>query len=122
MAAEKITKGRLIQIIVTFSVLIFVFTWRTIEHDSTNVINHQQCWAQQECNMVLSDNQYHLKYSKDGRQFSVTTEGMKGNGALIQYQGASYQISEFIPIEPDKTLKFTIGNGLESLHVIVNDK
>ncbi|OEF30184.1 hypothetical protein [Vibrio rumoiensis] len=32
MAAEKLTKARLVQIVVIFIILVIAFTWRTIEH------------------------------------------------------------------------------------------
>ncbi|MBC5830135.1 hypothetical protein [Vibrio metschnikovii] len=36
MPAEKLTKNKLIQIIVMLTILISAFTWRTITHYSTN--------------------------------------------------------------------------------------
>ncbi|SYZ81323.1 Uncharacterised protein [Vibrio paracholerae] len=39
MAAEKLTKARLAQILVTLLVLISAFLWRTFSHESVTLIN-----------------------------------------------------------------------------------
>ncbi|WP_261817362.1 hypothetical protein [Vibrio gallicus] len=49
MAAEKLTKGRLIQILITFIVLLAAFFWRSATHnecvtdDNSNASVHGQC-------------------------------------------------------------------------------
>ncbi|CAM3057618.1 hypothetical protein [Vibrio rarus] len=122
MAAEKITKGRLIQIVVTLSVLIAVFSWRTIQHSSTNATHYQQCWTQQPCEIRLGETLYRLRLSESNTEFSVITDQIGGNKALIHYYGASYQISTLIPIDSDKPLQFTMDNEENSVRVVVNKK
>lgn len=58
MAAEKLTKLRLTQIVVTLTVLTVAFFWRTITFQD---VSNQKCIAAPQCS-----------FSVDGRQLTVT--------------------------------------------------
>lgn len=49
MAAEKLTKARLIQIILTFIVLMVAFFWRTATHEECTNMGEMSSKAQIEC-------------------------------------------------------------------------
>ncbi|HIF9071714.1 TPA: hypothetical protein ACX6NS_000205 [Photobacterium damselae] len=49
MAAEKLTKGRLIQILVLMTVLIAAFTWRTVSYET----HEQKSELAKECDLTV---------------------------------------------------------------------
>ncbi|WP_105901534.1 hypothetical protein [Vibrio gangliei] len=53
MAAEKLTKARLVQIIIIFSVLVTAFTWRTIEHKQPSNSDNS-CQINQHCELNIA--------------------------------------------------------------------
>ncbi|MEZ9425550.1 hypothetical protein [Vibrio lentus] len=80
MAAQKLTKGRLVQIIVMLVVLIAAFTWRTVTYDHSETIN---CIISKPCqmtidkhNVLISDNNlgYLIETSKTGK-FIISYDG-----------------------------------------------
>ncbi len=54
MAAEKLTKARLIQIILTFIVLITAFFWRTATHEECTIDGEVTSTSDIECEVLDS--------------------------------------------------------------------
>ncbi|CAM4154475.1 hypothetical protein [Vibrio neonatus] len=119
MAAEKLTKGRLIQIIVTFSVLIIAFSWRTFTHDQSNVIKKMECNIEESCRITLNNKEYQLDLDVKNSQFKLTTDRSDKNKGFVEFKGATYQISEFIGVDSLDNFDFTIKNGQHSINVNV---
>ncbi|MPW36497.1 hypothetical protein [Vibrio sp. B1Z05] len=119
MAAEKLTKGRLIQIIVTFSVLIIAFTWRTFTHDQSNAINKVECNTQEICQISLNKKEYQLDLDVKNSRFRLITNGNDENKGFVEFKGATYQISEFIAVDSLNNFDFSIRNGQHSINVNV---
>ncbi|GAD79571.1 hypothetical protein [Vibrio ezurae] len=120
MAVEKLTKGRLIQIIVTFSVLIIAFTWRTFNHDSSLKLSDLTCGIQNVCWISLNNNEYQLGLDVKLKKFRVLAVENRENDTVIEFNGEHYQISEFIAVENANSFSFIIKNGQQSIRVNVN--
>lgn len=72
MAAEKLTTGRLIQILVVMTVLITAFIWRTLEHSDEK--NKQECLlVAGSCSVTVHGDTVDIKLEdqKNGLQFLV---------------------------------------------------
>ncbi|MGF1724905.1 hypothetical protein [Photobacterium nomapromontoriensis] len=57
MAAEKLTKGRLIQILFIMAVLITAFTWRTITYEEMQSINNNKITCELTADKCISSDQ-----------------------------------------------------------------
>ena len=53
MAAQKLTKGRLVQIIVMLIILIAAFTWRTVTYDNNETVS---CIVSKPCEFGIDNN------------------------------------------------------------------
>ncbi|MEZ9590330.1 hypothetical protein AB4302_05070 [Vibrio breoganii] len=122
MAAEKLTKGRLIQIIVTFAVLIGAFTWRTIEHSDNKSTNETSCIVVDSCRFEFNSNDYQLEVDPENSAFRVTRVSKAENDDFVEYQGGSHHISEFISLDNSSEFTFSVRNNEQILQVNVNDK
>ena len=64
MAAEKLTKARLVQILIIFSVLATAFTWRTFQHEpqkNTGSI----CQIDQSCIIKVDDIELSITFERE---------------------------------------------------------
>lgn len=122
MAAEKLTKGRLIQIVVTFAVLIAAFTWRTIEHGDNNSVSETSCIAVDSCRFEFNSSDYKIELNAENSAFRVTHESKVENDDFVEYQGESHHISEFISLDNRRQFTFSVRNNEQILRVNVNDK
>ncbi|GAB7220109.1 hypothetical protein [Vibrio comitans] len=122
MAAEKLTKGRLIQIIVTFAVLIAAFTWRTIEHSDNKLMNETSCIAGDSCRFEFDSSDYKLELDSDQAAFRVIRVSKLENDDFVEYQGESHHISEFISLDNSTQFTFTVRNSEQVLQVNVNNR
>ncbi|GEA50873.1 hypothetical protein VIN01S_16770 [Vibrio inusitatus NBRC 102082] len=122
MAAEKLTKGRLIQIIVTFTVLIVAFTWRTFEHSDNKSVNETSCIAVNSCRFEFNRNDYLLELDTEKGAFRVIRTSKLENDDFVEFKGESHHISEFISLASSRQFSFTMINGEQILQVYVNDK
>ncbi|MCF7353400.1 hypothetical protein [Vibrio sp. CK2-1] len=64
MAAEKLTKARLVQILIIFSVLATAFTWRTFQHQpqqSTDTV----CQIDQNCTIKVDDIELSMLFERE---------------------------------------------------------
>lgn len=73
MAAEKLTKGRLVQIIIMLLILVVAFTWRTLTHSDITF---------RECNTNA------CTFSFDSNHFSITEidDGYLLSGNITNYE------------------------------------
>ena len=55
MAAQKLTKGRFVQIIIMLTLLVAAFFWRTMTYNKVVRVN---CVAQTECNFDVNGSQF----------------------------------------------------------------
>lgn len=79
MAAEKLTKARLVQILIIFSVLATAFTWRTIQHQpqkNTDIV----CQVAQSCTIKVDDIELSITFErKDDDSLTITTQAIDSN-------------------------------------------
>ncbi|TQQ51249.1 hypothetical protein FXE34_10065 [Vibrio cholerae] len=70
MAAEKLTKARLVQILVTLLVLISAFLWRTFSHESVTLIT---CGMEKPCQFDIEGKRVTVSQlvSQDVPKFSI---------------------------------------------------
>ncbi|CAK4067942.1 hypothetical protein [Vibrio sp. 16] len=61
MAAEKLTRGRFVQIIIMLTILIAAFIWRTVDHQK--VIN-VACGIDEKCTFFVNDFRFYATLSK----------------------------------------------------------
>lgn len=69
MAAQKLTKARLAQIIIMMSVLIAAFSYRTVTHDVSNTVD---CSVNQQCQLVLGQENIIFLYHSSTKVLNVT--------------------------------------------------
>ncbi|USD61912.1 hypothetical protein J4N45_08140 [Vibrio sp. SCSIO 43140] len=69
MAAQKLTKARLVQIIVMMTVLITAFSYRTMTHSDGKVVN---CEANEPCAVSVGEKTITFLYQGDSKVLSVT--------------------------------------------------
>lgn len=79
MAAEKLTKARLVQILIIFSVLATAFTWRTIQHQpqkNTDIV----CQVAQSCTIKVDDIELSMLFErKTDDSLTVTPQIIDSN-------------------------------------------
>ncbi|MCJ2376600.1 hypothetical protein LNL84_07095 [Vibrio sp. ZSDZ34] len=68
MAAERLTKARLAQILAMLTLLVIAFTWRTFNH---NVEPKVECQVNEQCIISISDNKIDVRAEFDGKSFSI---------------------------------------------------
>lgn len=78
MAAQKLTKGRLVQIIVMLVILIAAFTWRTVTYDNNETVN---CIVSKPCEFGIDN--HNVLISADNLGYSIETS--KTGKFIISY-------------------------------------
>ncbi|CAV18621.1 MULTISPECIES: hypothetical protein [Vibrio] len=78
MAAQKLTKGRLVQIIVMLVILIAAFTWRTVTYDNDETVN---CIISKPCQITID--KHNVLISGDNLGYSIETS--KTGKFIINY-------------------------------------
>ncbi|WP_102412486.1 hypothetical protein [Vibrio cyclitrophicus] len=68
MAAQKLTKGRLVQIIVMLVILIAAFTWRTVTYDNYETVS---CIISKPCEFGID--KHNVLISGDSLGYSIET-------------------------------------------------
>lgn len=74
MAAQKLTRGRFVQIIIMLTVLIVAFTWRTIEHQTTKKIT---CEVNTRCAFYVNNSLFELELNE--QEVVLETENLGWN-------------------------------------------
>ncbi|MEF1292190.1 hypothetical protein, partial [Vibrio sp. M260118] len=68
MAAQKLTRGRFVQIIIMLTVLVVAFIWRTIEHDSVINVN---CNTGERCAFFVNNSRFEVQVSTQNIQIKT---------------------------------------------------
>ena len=71
MAAQKLTKGRFVQIIIMLTLLIVAFFWRTMTYNEVVRVN---CVGQTECNFDVNGSQFTATIN--GKMLEIRTSEM----------------------------------------------
>lgn len=79
MAAEKLTKLRLTQIVITLAILTVAFFWRTITFQD---VSTQKCVAAPQCSLFV-----------DGRQITVTKSETEQGVYIIQSIPSNWNVT-----------------------------
>lgn len=69
MAAQKLTRARLVQIIIMMSVLIAAFSYRTITHDVTSTVD---CSVNKQCKLRVGEENITFLYQSETKVLNVT--------------------------------------------------
>lgn len=105
MAAQKLTKGRLVQIIVMLVILLAAFTWRTVTYDNNETIT---CIVSKPCEFGIDNN--NVSISGDSQGYSIETS--KTGKFIINYDGSgvleSKGASSWLLQTNDKTSSITV--------------
>ncbi|KAB0286957.1 hypothetical protein F2P58_20200 [Vibrio fortis] len=80
MAAQKLTKGRLVQIIVMLSILLAAFTWRTVTYENNETVD---CILSTPCEITID--KYNVRVSSDNHNYLIETS--ESNKIDISYEG-----------------------------------
>ncbi|MGF1710987.1 hypothetical protein L4C37_10490 [Vibrio kagoshimensis] len=86
MAAQKLTRGRLVQIIIMLSILLAAFTWRTITYKENDTLD---CILGEPCEYSIDD--HYVRLTKDilgvmiiASESGDFTVGSQKNGKLVK--------------------------------------
>jgi len=118
MAAQKLTRGRFVQIIIMLTVLIAAFTWRTIEHDSVISVN---CNTGEECAFYVNNSRFETQIS--AQRIEIKTDEndwvlVRENGEISPEVKNNTWLIEFTPESGAVSFKLTMKN--ESISQPVN--
>lgn len=69
MAAEKLTKGRLAQILFMLAILAIAFTWRSVTHSNNDVL----CYVEQDCIIENESMNVSLKWQKQDNNYRISS-------------------------------------------------
>jgi hypothetical protein len=78
MAAERLTKARLAQILAMLTLLVIAFTWRTFNHDMEPKV---ECQVNKQCIISISANKIDVGAKFDGNALSISK--VKGLGLQL---------------------------------------
>ncbi|MEZ8823781.1 hypothetical protein AB6E04_05435 [Vibrio amylolyticus] len=68
MATQALTKGRLVQIVITLAILIGAFSWRTITHSEAQSVD---CKQQTTCSFNVKNTNIEVVFSQDQLTLTV---------------------------------------------------
>ncbi|MDK9735801.1 hypothetical protein KI655_00685 [Vibrio sp. D404a] len=95
MAAQKLTKDRLVQIIVMLSILLAAFTWRTVTYTDNETVD---CILSNPCEITID--KYNVMVSSDNLGYLIETSesnkiaiGYEGNGTLVAKSASSWLLT-----------------------------
>ncbi len=72
MAAQKLTRGRFVQIIIMLTLLITAFFWRTVTHESTLELS---CEAKKECVFYADNTRFSVQLGEGNMLIETDKEG-----------------------------------------------
>jgi hypothetical protein len=119
MAAEKLTKGRLIQLLVTFAVLIAAFVWRTLDHPNLESKAVVTCKASSACLINFEGDKYRLNIKDSSLRFELISDSTSNKETLVIYKQKNYSISEEIALDKVKKHHLVITNKKARINVNV---
>lgn len=68
MAAEKLTKGRLAQILFMMFILVCAFTWRSLTHSN----NEALCHIGQSCTITREEMTINLTWNEESKKYRIS--------------------------------------------------
>lgn len=105
MAAQKLTKGRLVQIIIMLVILIAVFTWRTVTYVNDKTID---CIVSKPCQFGIE--QHNVLISGYSKGYSIKTS--ETGKFIINYDGSGTLepngVSHWLLQTNDETASITV--------------
>ncbi|MDV6251055.1 hypothetical protein [Vibrio sp. EA2] len=113
MPAQKLTKARLAQILITLSVLVGAFLWRTFTHETPKSVD---CSQKERCDVTISGERITINRDSDG--FSIET--LKSSSLTIDLDQSEQFINvkdinkkiEWISISQSKIIKLKIDQNI----------
>lgn len=111
MAAQKLTRGRFVQIIIMLTVLVAAFIWRTIEHDSVINVN---CNTGERCAFFVNNSRFEVQVSTQNIQIKTD----ENDWVFVSKTG------EIIPEIKNSTwlVKFTPESGAVSFNLTMKNE
>lgn len=79
MAAQKLTKGRFVQIIIMLTLLIVAFFWRTFTYNTEKVVS---CKLQQLCTFYVNNAQFIAQFNQQGIKVVTPDDSWEINDAV----------------------------------------
>ncbi|OEF05171.1 hypothetical protein A1QI_08945 [Vibrio genomosp. F10 str. 9ZB36] len=104
MAAQPLTKGRFVQIIITLSILVGVFTWRTITHSQIQLVD---CNYQEQCLFDVKNNTLEARFNQGKLKLDFNSEKVTVS-------------SDLIPIETDGLFVWTLPKKGQNTEIMLN--
>lgn len=89
MAAQKLTKGRLVQIVFMMVILLAAFTWRTVTYEQES---NWQCDATLPCEIEIDD--WNIKISNHSDGFLIETSKSEDLDISVEQPTQISQISK----------------------------
>ncbi|CAH1596122.1 hypothetical protein [Vibrio rotiferianus] len=118
MAAQKLTKARLAQILIMLSVLIGAFFWRTFTYETSRDVD---CSQKQRCDVTIGQSKITINKSSNG--FSIeSTEidslkiDLNQSGRFINV-GDKYRDIEWNSISETKAINLKINENIVQVHL-----
>lgn len=119
MAAEKLTKGRLTQLLVTFSVLIAAFVWRTIDDPNRNRYEDVACSDSKVCAIAFEGEKYRLTINGSTVNIQPVLATNVKTDTYVVYRQKNYSITDTIELESIEKQSLVMTNGSASVTIIV---
>ncbi|NLS12566.1 hypothetical protein HGP28_06575 [Vibrio sp. SM6] len=124
MPAQKLTKARLVQILVMMILLIGAFSWRTLVYEPSEQVS---CQLNETCNAVVSGQKISLIYN----QTNATIKGLSNKPIRLSFEEQhsvvpvqdKWRIILKVSSEQQSLIEIqTItGNALVEFHLYLND-
>ncbi|MGY2575925.1 hypothetical protein [Vibrio sp. C8] len=96
MAAEKLTKHRLAQILITLTLLLIAFFWRTVTYTEVSTVT---CNPQPNCFVFVNNEK--ITVTKDDRQLGVLNVYPIPQGWEITYEGEVTRNDQNVALFPN---------------------
>lgn len=110
MAAEKLTKHRLAQILITLSLLLVAFFWRTVTYEDTTTV---ECNLKENCSVFVNDQK--ITVTKDNTNGTVITLQPTLSDWELNYDGE-------IVTSGDTTILIPLHNNSDTAGILTINK
>ncbi|UPQ86779.1 hypothetical protein [Vibrio sinaloensis] len=120
MAAEKLTRGRFVQIIIMLTLLVSAFFWRTIDHSSQQSAS---CFIEQECVFYVNESRFVGQFNRTEGQLQAQTSNVSLEVPSSQIKVT--QKGDFWTFSYPESLKewhFTVNVAGQNKKVVINTR
>ncbi|MEL7422874.1 MAG: hypothetical protein AAFN81_07790 [Bacteroidota bacterium] len=120
MAAEKLTRGRFVQIIIMLTLLVGAFFWRTIDHSSQQSVS---CFTEQECVFYVNESRFVGQFNRT--RGHIQTESSNVLVEVLSSQIKVTQKGDFWTFSYPESLKewhFTVNVAGQIKKVVINTR